>query len=75
MEESVIQNVLRFYGESGSLSTGNLENFLRLITSRRALSVDADANPLKNTEVMKTRPVSDTSTFRLSLSVRSFFPL
>lgn len=51
MEESFIQNVLRFYGESGSLSRGNLENFLRLITSRRALSVDADANPLKNTEV------------------------
>ncbi|XP_026079967.1 zinc transporter ZIP8 [Carassius auratus] len=50
MEESLIQNVLRFYGESGSLSTGNLENFLRLITSRRAPSVDADANPLKNTE-------------------------
>ncbi|XP_016417596.1 zinc transporter ZIP8-like [Sinocyclocheilus rhinocerous] len=50
MEESFIQNVLRFYGESGSLSTGNLENFLRLITSRRAPSVDADANPLKNTE-------------------------
>lgn len=51
MEESFIQNVLRFYGESGSLSRGNLENFLRLITSRRAPSVDADANPLKNAEV------------------------
>ncbi|KAK7148761.1 hypothetical protein R3I93_012946 [Phoxinus phoxinus] len=50
MEESFLRNVLRFYSEENSLSTGNLENFLHLITSRRAESVDADTNPLKNTE-------------------------
>ncbi|XP_067278044.1 metal cation symporter ZIP8 [Pseudorasbora parva] len=50
MEELFFQNVLRFYGENNSLSTGNLENFLHLITSRRAASVDDDANPLKNTQ-------------------------
>ncbi|XP_048066851.1 metal cation symporter ZIP8 [Megalobrama amblycephala] len=50
MEEGFLQNVLRFYGENGSLSTGNLENFLQLMTIRRAASVDDDRNPLKNTE-------------------------
>ncbi|KAI2657719.1 Metal cation symporter ZIP8 [Labeo rohita] len=50
MEESFLQNILRFYGESDSLSTGNLENFLRLITSRRAASVDDDASPLRDRE-------------------------
>lgn len=51
MEEGFLQNVLRFYGENSSLSTGNLENFLQLMTIRRAASVDDDRNPLKNTEV------------------------
>ncbi|XP_043111550.1 metal cation symporter ZIP8 isoform X2 [Puntigrus tetrazona] len=50
MEESFVYSVLRFYGESGSLSTENLGNFLRLVASRRAPSVDAASNPLKNTE-------------------------
>jgi len=51
MEESFLRNVLGFYSEEDSLSTGNLENLLHLVTSRRAASVDDDANPLKNTEV------------------------
>lgn len=51
MEERFLPNVLRFYGENGSLSTGNLENFLQLMTIRRAASVDDERNPLKNTEV------------------------
>ncbi|XP_051772540.1 metal cation symporter ZIP8 [Ctenopharyngodon idella] len=50
MEERFLPNVLRFYGENGSLSTGNLENFLQLMTIRRAASVDDERNPLKNTE-------------------------
>lgn len=62
MEESFLRNVLRFYSEENSLSTGNLENFLHLITSRRAASVDDDSNPLKNTEV-RMCPISDIYLF------------
>lgn len=70
MEESFLQNILRFYGESDSLSTGNLENFLRLITSRSAASVDDDASPLRDREVMRMCPIWDT--LRLIVSVRIF---
>ncbi|XP_056326864.1 metal cation symporter ZIP8 [Danio aesculapii] len=50
MEESFLQNVLGFYGEENSLSVGNLEKFLQLITSRRAASVEDEGNPLKSAE-------------------------
>lgn len=47
-----MRSVLHFYGENNSLPTENLENLLHLLTSRRAASVDSDANPLRNVEVM-----------------------
>ncbi|XP_051504221.1 metal cation symporter ZIP8-like [Myxocyprinus asiaticus] len=52
MEESFFQSILRFYGENNSLSTGNLENLLHLLTSRHSTSIDNDANPLKNAECL-----------------------
>lgn len=73
MEESFLRNVLRFYSEENTLSTGNLENFLHLITSRRAASVDDDSNPLKNTEV-RMCPISDIYLF-ISLFRLRFPPI
>ncbi|XP_051946394.1 metal cation symporter ZIP8 [Xyrauchen texanus] len=52
MEEHFFTYVLRFYHENNSLSTGNLENFLHLITSRRSASIDNDMNPMKNAECL-----------------------
>lgn len=60
MGENFLQNVLGFYGEENSLSVGNLEKFLQLVTSRRAAAVEDEGNPLKNAEVkMRMCPVSD----------------
>ncbi|KAL7890214.1 hypothetical protein AOLI_G00024720 [Acnodon oligacanthus] len=53
MGEPFLQDVLLFYGSNGSLSTANLENFLQLITSRRApASIDNAANPLRSAECL-----------------------
>ncbi|KAF7710629.1 metal cation symporter ZIP8 isoform X1 [Silurus meridionalis] len=53
MGERFLRDVLSFYGENSSLSKTNLENFLSLITSRRApASVDNEANPLRNAECL-----------------------
>ncbi|KAG7334224.1 hypothetical protein KOW79_002631 [Hemibagrus wyckioides] len=60
MGERFLRDVLSFYGENSSLSTTNLENFLNLITSRRApASIDSQANPLRNAECLSAPDLLD----------------
>lgn len=52
MGEPFLRDVLSFYGANNSLSKTNLEDFLKLITSRRApASVYHEENPLRSAEV------------------------
>ncbi|XP_022606101.1 zinc transporter ZIP8-like [Seriola dumerili] len=44
-----LENILHFYGENSSISTGNLEDLLLLISARRSHSV-TEENPLANQE-------------------------
>ncbi|XP_026798338.3 metal cation symporter ZIP8 [Pangasianodon hypophthalmus] len=60
MGERFLGDLLSFYGDNNSLSTTNLENFLYLITSRRApASVDSEANPLRNAECLSASDLLD----------------
>ncbi|KAM9477282.1 metal cation symporter ZIP8 isoform 2-T2 [Clarias gariepinus] len=53
MGERFLLDVLTFYGDNSSLSTTNFENFLTLLTSRRApASVDSAENPFRHAEVL-----------------------
>ncbi|KAK2852831.1 hypothetical protein Q7C36_008032 [Tachysurus vachellii] len=60
MGEHFLQDVLSFYGVNSSLSTTDFENFLNLITSRRApASIDSEANPLRNAECLSAPDLLD----------------
>ncbi|TSK42169.1 Zinc transporter ZIP8 [Bagarius yarrelli] len=60
MAESYLRDILSFYGDNSSLSTTNLENFLNLITSRRAPApIDSETNPLRNAECLSAPDLLD----------------
>ncbi|XP_062852079.1 metal cation symporter ZIP8 [Trichomycterus rosablanca] len=61
MGGSHFQELLNFYGENGSLSTTNLENFLYLMTSRlsSAASVDTGETPVNNSECLSVLALLD----------------
>lgn len=70
MGERFLWDILRFYGDNSSLSMTNFENFLELITSRRAAaSVSSEANPLRSAEVKLTSRVC-----LLELQLHALFP-
>ncbi|XP_060781637.1 metal cation symporter ZIP8 [Neoarius graeffei] len=60
MGEPFLRDVLSFYGANNSLSKTNLEDFLKLITSRRApASVDHEENPLRSAECLSAPDLLD----------------
>lgn len=48
---SFLENVLLYYGENSSISTGTLDDLLLLLSSRRSEEVSAEENPLAQQEV------------------------
>lgn len=48
---SFLENVLLFYGENSSISTGTLDELLLLLSARRSEEVSAEGNPLAQQEV------------------------
>nr|XP_046223552.1 metal cation symporter ZIP8 isoform X1 [Oncorhynchus gorbuscha] len=48
--QGFLEDILRFYGENGSISTAHLEHFLLLISTRRPAFIVDEENPLINSE-------------------------
>lgn len=46
-----LNDIFRFYGENGSISTENLQNLLLLISARRPEFIVNDENPLVDATV------------------------
>ncbi|XP_054653084.1 metal cation symporter ZIP8 [Dunckerocampus dactyliophorus] len=55
--QEFLENIVRFYGHNESISSQNLEDFLLIISARRAESVMEDSNPLADQECLSAEQI------------------